>query len=76
MDEAGITKGSIFHHFDGKNALGYAIVDELLYEAVNEEWFKPLQASSDPIQEIRRIINAKGQQLAPRWHETLPRMPD
>lgn len=64
VDEAGITKGSIFHHFDGKNALGYAIVDELLYEAVNEEWFKPLQASSDPIAEIRRIINAKGQQVA------------
>jgi AcrR family transcriptional regulator len=64
VDEAGTTKGSIFHHFEGKNALGYAVVDELLYGAVDKEWFKPLQASSDPIAEIKRIINAKGQQFA------------
>ena len=64
VEEAGTTKGSIFHHFKGKNALGYAVVDELLYEAVDKEWFKPLRASSDPIAEIRRIINAKGQEFA------------
>jgi TetR/AcrR family transcriptional repressor of nem operon len=64
VDEARVTKGSIFHHFDGKNALGYAVVDELLYEMIDEEWFKPLQASSDPIAEIKRIINAKGREYA------------
>jgi TetR/AcrR family transcriptional repressor of nem operon len=64
VDEAGTTKGSIFHHFEGKNALGYAVVDELLYEAVDEEWYKPLQASSDPIADIKRIVNAKGQEFA------------
>jgi TetR/AcrR family transcriptional regulator, transcriptional repressor for nem operon len=64
VEEAGTTKGSVFHHFDGKNALGYAVVDELLYERVNEEWFKPLQASSDPIADIKGIINAKAQQVA------------
>jgi TetR/AcrR family transcriptional regulator, transcriptional repressor for nem operon len=30
VKEAGTTKGSVFHHFEGKNALGYAVVDELL----------------------------------------------
>jgi AcrR family transcriptional regulator len=64
VEEAGTTKGSIFHHFEGKSALGYAVVDELLYEAVDKEWFKPLRASSDPIAEIKRIINAKGQEFA------------
>jgi AcrR family transcriptional regulator len=29
-DAAGATKGALFHHFDGKNALGYAVVDEVL----------------------------------------------
>jgi len=63
VDEAGTTKGSVFHHFDGKNALGYAVVDELLYESVNEEWFAPLRASNDPIAEIKRIVNAKVQEV-------------
>ncbi|HEY5706463.1 MAG TPA: TetR/AcrR family transcriptional regulator [Terrimicrobiaceae bacterium] len=64
VEEARTTKGSVFHHFHGKSALGYAVVDELLYETVSEEWFKPLKSSSDPIAEIKRIINAKGQQFA------------
>ena len=64
VNAAGVTKGSIFHHFDGKNALGYAIVDELLYETVSGEWFKPLQGSGDPIREIKRIIDSKGQEFA------------
>src|SRR5262245_26300040 len=64
VEDAGATKGSLFHHFDGKNALGYAVVDELLYGAANEEWFKPLRASSDPIAEIKRIVNARGQRVA------------
>ena len=64
VDGAGVTKGSIFHHFDGKSALGYAVVDELLYEMINEEWSKPLQATSDPIAEIKGIIDAKGRQFA------------
>jgi TetR/AcrR family transcriptional regulator, transcriptional repressor for nem operon len=45
VDEAGTTKGSVFHHFEGKNALGYAVIDELLYEAIKNQWFKPLYAS-------------------------------
>ncbi len=64
VNGAGVTKGSIFHHFEGKSALGYAVVDELLYEMVDEEWSKALQTSSDPIAEIKGIIDAKGRQFA------------
>ena len=30
VDAAGITKGALFHHFTGKNELGYAVLDELM----------------------------------------------
>jgi TetR/AcrR family transcriptional regulator, transcriptional repressor for nem operon len=63
VKEAGTTKGSVFHHFEGKNALGYAVVDELLSEGINERWFRPLQASTDPVSEIKRIINAEALQF-------------
>jgi hypothetical protein len=40
-------------------------LDNRWHEAVNEEWFKPLQASPRPKRgDQERIINAKGQQLA------------
>ncbi len=39
-------------------------VDEPLSEAVNKERFKPLQASSDPIADIKIIINAKERRAA------------
>ena len=27
---AGVTKGALYYHFDNKEALGYAVVDELI----------------------------------------------
>jgi AcrR family transcriptional regulator len=46
---AGITKGALFHHFDGKQALGYAVVDELLAPILNARWLAPLADADDPI---------------------------
>lgn len=58
--EAKTTKGALFHHFDGKQALGYAIVDELLAPILNERWLAPLADTDDPItalqQSFRRHI--------------------
>ena len=52
--EAKTTKGALFHHFDGKQALGYAIVDELLAPILNERWLAPLADTDDPITELQR----------------------
>jgi len=46
---AGITKGALFHHFDGKQALGYAVVDEVLAPVLDERWLAPLASTDDPI---------------------------
>jgi AcrR family transcriptional regulator len=48
------TKGALFHHFDGKHALGYAIVDELLAPILNERWLAPLADTDDPITALQR----------------------
>ncbi|MEM9158397.1 MAG: TetR/AcrR family transcriptional regulator [Verrucomicrobiota bacterium] len=57
VDQAGITKGALFHHFKGKNELGYAVVDELLLGHVNEAWVEPLSTSVDPLSDLMAIIN-------------------
>lgn len=55
-----MTKGAFFSHFQTKNELGYALVDEVLREKTLERWIKPLAAYANPVQGIisrfRKII--------------------
>jgi AcrR family transcriptional regulator len=54
VDEAGITKGALFHHFAGKQELGYAVVDELIGPLLLQRWLDPLADTTDPILELKR----------------------
>ena len=59
---AGTTKGALFHHFEGKLDLGYAVLDELIGPLLLARWLEPLVDSSDPITDIqhafRRYVEA------------------
>src|SRR5487761_1210172 len=46
---AGVTKGALYHHFGSKEALGYAIVDEIIAPDTRGQWLRPLQNCQDPI---------------------------
>ena len=50
---AGTTKGSLFHHFEGKQALGYAVVDEVIRPILDQRWLEPLKDTDDPISTIQ-----------------------
>jgi len=56
VSSAGITKGALFHHFSGKNALGYAVVDEIIRPQVREVWIDPLRNRENPIQAFKEIF--------------------
>jgi TetR/AcrR family transcriptional repressor of nem operon len=56
VDQAGTTKGALFHHFKGKNDLGYAVVREVVDPQVKEQWIDPLTHSTDPVMELKRIF--------------------
>ena len=49
LARTGLTKGALYHHFPNKQALGYAVVEELLQEMVDEDWLRPLEGASNPI---------------------------
>lgn len=53
VDAAGTTKGALFHHFDGKQQLGYAVVDELIEPLLLARWLDPLDGSTDPISDLQ-----------------------
>ncbi|MEO5816332.1 MAG: TetR/AcrR family transcriptional regulator [Gemmatimonadaceae bacterium] len=53
VEAAGSTKGAIFHHFAGKQDLGYAVVDEIIEPLLMERWLAPLKGSTDPIADLK-----------------------
>jgi TetR/AcrR family transcriptional regulator, transcriptional repressor for nem operon len=56
VDAAGATKGALFHHFAGKQELGYAVVDEIIAPLLLQRWLDPLLDSTDPIAELKRAF--------------------
>ncbi len=53
---AGATKGALFHHFSGKLALGYAVLDEVIGPLLLQRWLDPVAKSTNPIAEIKRAF--------------------
>src|SRR5437867_2162392 len=56
VDEAGTTKGALFHHFKGKKHLGHAVVREVIHPHFKQQWSDPLANSTDPITDLKRIF--------------------
>jgi TetR/AcrR family transcriptional regulator, transcriptional repressor for nem operon len=56
VDQAGTTKGALFHHFEDKNDLGYAVVEEIVFPSVKERWLNPLADSIDPIAALKKVM--------------------
>lgn len=59
LDEARVTKGALYHHFENKAALGYALVDESLMAVTHEKWLRPLASAADPIAALVAIVGAR-----------------
>jgi TetR/AcrR family transcriptional repressor of nem operon len=56
---AGVTKGALYYHFDNKEALGYAVVDEVIATNLHQKWVQPLRDAKDPIGMLIRIIRSE-----------------
>ncbi len=52
----GLTKGAVYHHFPNKQALGYAVVEEVLARMVEEDWLRPLARADNPIDCLQEIL--------------------
>jgi AcrR family transcriptional regulator len=59
LDAAGVTKGALYHHFGSKEALGYAVVEELIGPGVRAKWLRPLLSGKDPIDTLISIVQSE-----------------
>ena len=65
LDRAGVTKGALYHHFENKEALGYAVVDEVLAARMHDKWLRPLEEAKNPIDALVRIVRSTS--TKPEW---------
>ncbi len=55
---AGVTKGALYYHFGSKEALGYAIVEEIIAPDNRGQWLSPLENAKDPIEVLIGAVQA------------------
>ncbi len=55
-----VTKGALYYHFESKEALGYAIIEEIIAKLTRDRWMLPLERSEDkdPIDTLIGIVRA------------------
>jgi AcrR family transcriptional regulator len=59
LASTGVTKGALYYHFENKEALGYAIVEEVIARNLRDKWLRPLQRGKDPIDTLIGIVQAE-----------------
>jgi TetR/AcrR family transcriptional regulator, transcriptional repressor for nem operon len=58
LSSAGVTKGALYHHFENKELLGYAVVEEVIFRNLRRMWVQPLQRVKDPIDALIGIVRS------------------
>jgi len=48
LARAGVTKGALYYHFDNKEALGHAVVDEVIASNLHQKRVQPLRNAKNP----------------------------
>jgi TetR/AcrR family transcriptional repressor of nem operon len=52
VERADVSKGALYHHFPGKHALGYAVLDEVIGGYTELRWLNPIREAADPLTAI------------------------
>jgi len=60
LTASNVTKGALYHHFESKEALGYAVIEEVVATFLRDRWLLPLQRNKDkdPISALIGIVQA------------------
>lgn len=56
VEAAGTTKGALFHHFAGKQELGYAVLDEIIGPLLQQRWLGAVKDAGDPIFAMKKLF--------------------
>ncbi|MEH6579965.1 MAG: TetR/AcrR family transcriptional regulator [Amphritea sp.] len=65
LQQTGLTKGALYHHFPTKTDLGYAVVEELLMAEIRQHWVEPLDKDGNVIDTIINHLQTQCQSATP-----------
>lgn len=65
LARTGLTKGALYHHFQTKDALGFAVIDEVVREGLDAMVFAPLRESPTPYVTLLEIVRHKAERADP-----------
>jgi len=60
LKETGLKKGALYHHFVSKQALGYAVLEELIQNFIVEQSITPLANFDNPLEGIMSTFTSVG----------------
>ena len=51
-----VTKGALYYHFESKEALGYAVIEEKIAKLTHDRWLRPMQSEGDAIDVLIGVV--------------------
>jgi AcrR family transcriptional regulator len=51
-----VTKGALYYHFDSKETLGYAVVEEIVAKFTRDRWLRPMLSEGQPIDILIGVV--------------------
>jgi AcrR family transcriptional regulator len=51
-----VTKGALYYHFDSKEALGYAVVEEKIAKLTRDRWLRPMLSDGEAIDILIGVV--------------------
>ncbi|MHB9116737.1 MAG: TetR/AcrR family transcriptional regulator [Burkholderiales bacterium] len=63
LGDTGLTKGALYHHFPTKQAIGLAVIEEVIEARLDELIFRPLRESEKPVETLLEIMGSVHQKV-------------
>ena len=51
-----VTKGALYYHFESKETLGYAVVEEIIAKFTRDRWLRPMLSEGQPIDILIGVV--------------------
>ena len=64
INSAGVTKGALYHYFSSKDEIGYALLDEVFTQYIENTFINVLRDTDDPIAALVAHLNDTGAQMS------------